>query len=308
MTTQRSIRLGSRGSGLALAQTESIAAELAGRGHKTETVIISTRGDRDLTKPLPELGGKGVFTEELEAALRTADIDLAVHSLKDLPVDDVPGLLTAACPERADPRDVLITRNGCSLAALAAGGRIGTGSLRRIAQLRIIRPDLVSVPLRGNIDTRIRKVLDPGGDYDAIILAAAGLHRLGLDKHITEYLTVEQMLPAPGQGAIGIQCRINDDWMKSELQTINHNPTRAAVTAERTFLAKLGGGCQLPLGALATIDGDALTCQGLVAASDGERVVRVRASGAAATPEAVGAELAQQAIDAGADEIIREAS
>ena len=308
MTTQRSIRLGSRGSGLALAQTESIAAELAGRGHKTETVVISTRGDRDLTKPLPELGGKGVFTEELEAALRTADIDLAVHSLKDLPVDDVPGLLTAACPERADPRDVLITQNGCSLDALAAGGRIGTGSLRRIAQLRIIRPDLVSVPLRGNIDTRIRKVLDPGGDYDAIILEAAGLHRLGLDTHITEYLTVEQMLPAPGQGAIGIQCRVDDEWIKSELKTINHNPTRAAVTAERTFLSALGGGCQLPLGALATIDGDALTCHGLVAATAGERIVRVRASGDAATPEAVGTELAQQAIDAGADEIIREAS
>jgi hydroxymethylbilane synthase len=263
-------------------------------------VTLLTEGDKTLDRPLPEIGGKGVFTAELETALRSGEIDLAVHSLKDLPVDNAAGLCIGAVSQRADARDVLVSANGKTLSQLPLGARVGTSSLRRQAQIKAARPDLNILPLRGNVDTRLRKALQ--GDYDAIILAAAGMERLDLGPHITQYLPLEVMLPAPGQGALAIQCRADDSELLKLLQPLHDLITARAVTAERAFLSGLGGGCSAPVAAYAKDDGSLIAITGLVASTDGQRVIRVSASGE--DPQALGQDLAQQAIARGAEELL----
>lgn len=298
----RIITLGSRPSKLARWQTEHVLQLLqsAWPGLACRMVTLLTEGDKTLDRPLPEIGGKGVFTAELETALRSGEIDLAVHSLKDLPVDNAAGLCIGAVSQRADARDVLVSANGKTLSQLPLGARVGTSSLRRQAQIKAARPDLNILPLRGNVDTRLRKALQ--GDYDAIILAAAGMERLDLGPHITQYLPLEVMLPAPGQGALAIQCRADDSELLKLLQPLHDLITARAVTAERAFLSGLGGGCSAPVAAYAKDDGSLIAITGLVASTDGQRVIRVSASGE--DPQALGQDLAQQAIARGAEELL----
>jgi hydroxymethylbilane synthase len=300
----RSLTIGTRGSALARWQTDWVRARLqtAWPDLECQTRLFTTSGDRILNKPLPEIGGKGLFTEELENALRNGEIDLAVHSLKDLPIDDAPGLTLGAIPVREDARDVLISRNGWTLDTLPRGARVGTSSLRRSAQLLALRPDLTLLPLRGNVDTRIRKAMN--GEYEAIVLAAAGVLRLGLGEHITEYLPFEVMLPAPGQGAMAVQSRADDASVLELLRPLDDPAPRAAVTAERAFLKALGGGCSAPVAAYAISNPQSLiSMTGRVASPDGCRVIRV--SGVGADPIALGAELARKALAQGAGEILK---
>jgi hydroxymethylbilane synthase len=299
---ERVFVLGTRGSRLALWQANHVAGLLRQRWPEMQIHLreFVTTGDRKLDQPLPEIGGKGLFTEELETALRGGEIDLVVHSLKDLPVEDAPGLTVAAIPEREDPRDVLIAAQALTLQSLPVGARVGTSSLRRSAQLLAARPDLNLLPVRGNVDTRIRKMLE--GQYDAILLAAAGVTRLGLTAHIRQTLPFDLMLPAPGQGALAIQCRAGDDLTRRLLAVIDHLPSRQEVTAERAFLSGMGGGCSAPIAALGQVRSDGLHLQGLAAAADGTRIVRVSAVGA--DPYALGAELARQALQAGAGDLL----
>src|SRR5579859_1382886 len=225
--------IGTRGSQLARWQTDWVGAALARAWPELAVELrpFTTAGDRQLDQPLPAIGGEGVFTQELEHALRANEIDLAVHSLKDLPVDNTPGLALGAIGQREDGRDVLITRDGGTSATLPYAARVGTSSPRRAAQLLAARPDLALAPVRGNVDTRVRKALS--GDYDAVVLAAAGVLRLGLSEHIGEYLSLALMLPAPGQGAIAMQCRAGNERVQGLLRPLDHALTRAAVTAER---------------------------------------------------------------------------
>jgi len=300
----RTLVIGTRASALARWQTGWVA-EALGRAWpnlRCEQRLISTHGDRTQAagQPLPEIGGKGLFTEELEAALRQGEIDLAVHSLKDLPIDDSTGVTLGAIASRVDVRDVLIARTGQTLNRLPHGARVGTSSLRRSAQLLAARPDLHLLPLRGNVDTRIEKALR--GDYDAIVLAAAGVLRLGLERHITEYLSLDVMLPAPGQGALAVQCRADDGPVLALLLPLDDAPTRAAVSAERAFLRALGGGCSAPVAAYALATYSSIRIEGLVAALDGRRVIRVAGEGRA--PAELGAELARRALAQGAGELL----
>ena len=266
--------------------------------------IITTKGDRVIDKPLPEIGGKGIFTSELEQALLDSSVDAAVHSLKDLPTDDPPGLTVNVIPQRADVRDVWVCPQGYSLDEIPAGSVVGTSSTRRIAQLLAYRLDLKVKSIRGNVDTRIRKSIN--GEYDAIILAAAGVTRLGLAKHITQYLPFEVMLPAPGQGALGIQSRAGDADTLKFLRAIDDVPTHLTVIAERAFLAALGGGCSLPVGALAYLEGESIQLQGVVAAPDGSCILRVSAAGEEA--RSLGKNLAQKALAEGASDLLRQAA
>lgn len=295
--------IGTRGSSLARWQTayvESLLRE-AWPDLMIETRILSTQGDRVIDTPLPLIGGKGVFTAELEAALHNGEIDFAVHSLKDLPTESPEGLTIGAIPVRAPVADVLISRAGQTLIELPHGATIGTSSRRRSAQIRHRRPDLRMSDIRGNVDTRLRKAHDPAGDYDAIVLANAGLDRLGLTQHITEILALDVMLPAPGQGALAVQCRDDED-SKAYLAPLNHAPTQWAVTAERAFLAALGGGCSLPIAAYSEIEGDMLTVRGRVTAPDGQIQIDVETRGPAnfESAQALGAALAEIAFARGA--------
>ena len=293
--------VGTRGSALARWQSEWVAAQLqrAWPGLEVRFEIYTTTGDRVIDKPLPEIGGKGLFTAELEAALRAGAADIAVHSLKDLPVEPPAGLVLGAIPAREDVRDVLIAPPGVTLATLPAGARIGTSSPRRAAQLRAYRADFRPVPIRGNVDTRVRKGLG-GTDCDAALLAAAGVNRLGLGDRVAEILPLAIMLPAPGQGAVAVQCRADDAATLALLRAIDDPATRACVTAERCFLEKLGGGCSAPIAAHATIsESGEIKLTGLVAAVDGSRVVRV--AGAGTHAEELGARLAREAVAAGAE-------
>ncbi len=307
MTAQH-ITFGTRGSALAQWQTNMVARKL--QGHfptlHIETTIFSTRGDKELSKPLPEIGGKGLFTAELEAALRHGKIDLAVHSLKDLPTENPIGLTLGAILPRENPADVLVSRSGYTLDTLPQNATVGTSSLRRAAQLLAHRPDLNIVSLRGNVDTRVKKALAPNGQYDAIVLAAAGLKRMELAAYITQYLPFAVMLPAPGQGAVAVQCRTNDAETLSILEKIHHPPTQQAVVAERAFLAGLGGGCSVPVGALATIAGGVMMLEGIVAAPAGSRLIRVTHHGAPTAAERIGGESAQLALTQGAADILGE--
>lgn len=301
---------GTRGSKLALWQTTYVMTLLQA-AHPSLTLdssIINTRGDQILDTPLPLIGGKGVFTAELEAALHAKRIDCAVHSLKDLPTEQPSGLVIGAIPERANPADVLISRHGLTLDQLPHGAVIGTSSHRRAAQIRHHRPDLMMRDIRGNVDTRIRKALDPNGDYDAIVLAHAGLARLGYLDVVTQILDLELMLPAPSQGAIAVQTR-DDQAIVELLGAIHHAETALAVTAERAFLAGLGGGCSLPIGAYARWNAAMLELRGRVSAPDGSRQIDVQISASVVNPNQahdLGTKLAQQASDRGAHELIRQ--
>lgn len=268
-----------------------------------EEKVITTQGDKILDKPLPEIGGKGLFTQELESELLNGDVHCAVHSLKDLPVENPAGLTVGCIPARAEVRDALISANRYTLATLPNGASVGTSSLRRAAQILSLRPDIKTQSLRGNVDTRLRKALD--GQYDAIILAGAGLTRLGLDSHVTEWLSLDVMLPAPGQGALAIQCRADDEVTITLLSKLEDQATRKAVTAERAFLQGLGGGCAVPVAAYATNSDQSsvISLTGLVISEDGKKVVKVTGEGMDALE--LGKSLAQQAIQNGADEILK---
>ena len=270
-----------------------------------EEKIITTRGDRILDKPLPEIGGKGLFTQELESELLTGAVHCAVHSLKDLPVENPDGLTIGCIPARAEVRDALISQNGYTLATLPKGASVGTSSLRRAAQLLAVRPDLRTEPLRGNVDTRVRKAME--GQYDAILLAGAGLTRLGLGEHVTEWLPLGLMLPAPGQGALAVQCRIDDQATLGLLAALADEATRKAVTAERAFLSGLGGGCAVPVAAYAEVGvkeqgSGVIQLTGLVISEDGRKAVHVNRAGVDA--QLLGRELAERAIAQGANEIL----
>jgi hydroxymethylbilane synthase len=262
--------------------------------------IITTEGDRVVDISLPEIGGKGLFTSELEQALRDERVQAAVHSLKDLPTEDSPELTLGAIIQRADPHDVLVCPAGHKLADLPSRSIVGTSSNRRTAQILASRPDLLVKPIRGNIDTRLRKV--QAGDYDAIVLAAAGLSRLGLEGQITEYLPFELMLPAPGQGALAVQCLSGDLQTLRLLQAIDHPNTRLAVNAERAFLSALGGGCSLPVGALATVSDGVINMEGIVVSMDGNQILRVSAVNR--DPVLLGQELADKALSQGAADLL----
>jgi hydroxymethylbilane synthase len=298
------VTLGTRASALARMQTELVAGLLvaAQPGLECRTNVVMTAGDRTQAsgEPLPEIGGKGLFTAELERALREGEIDLAVHSLKDLPTEDPDGVVIGAVTARTDVRDCLVARDGATLAELAAGAVVGTSSLRRAAQLRALRPEVEVRSIRGNVDTRVRKVTE--GEFDAAVLAAAGVRRLGLEQAVTEWLPFETMLPAPGQGALAVQCRADDDALCALLAELDDPAARAETTAEREFLRVLGGGCAAPVGALAvTTTTPRVRLQGLVAAVDGRNVVRVRGEG---EPRELGERLAEEALAAGADRIL----
>ncbi len=270
-SSRRTLVIGTRGSALALRQTGMVAAAL--RRHQPgvviETRVIRTAGDREQQASLQAIGGQGVFVKEIEEALRRGDIDLAVHSLKDLPGNIAPDLVLGAVPKRADARDALIARAGATLAELPAGATIGTGAARRIAQLRALRPDCTIIDLRGNVDTRLRKLHDPAGPYDAIVLALAGLKRLRRAGVVTEILPFDVILPAPGQGALGLEVRAADAWARELLAPLDDPPTHAAVTGERAFLAGLGGGCQAPIAALGRSRAGTLHLSGLLATPEG---------------------------------------
>ncbi|MDA1191326.1 MAG: hydroxymethylbilane synthase [Candidatus Poribacteria bacterium] len=298
----RTLIFGTRGSHLALTQTRQAmdAVRAAHPSLRVEERIIRTTGDEQTTKPLPEIGGKGLFTLELENALVSGDIDAAVHSLKDLPTELPDGLTLGATPKRATPFDALISKNGETLDKLPDGALVGSSSRRRAAQLRAIRPDLRVESIRGNLDTRIRKLRDD--EWDAIVVAAAGLDRIGRLDEASQILTPDEMLPAVGQGALGIELRADDDETQRLLMAIHDEPTSTAVRAERAFLRALGGGCHVPIAAYGVIVGDRIELQGLVAGVDGKRIVKSRRSGV--DPESLGRQLATELIDAGARELL----
>ncbi len=304
-----SIRVGARGSRLSRWQAHHVVSLLteAWPELRVEIAIISTTGDQVLDTPLPLLGGKGVFTEEIEAELRAGRIDLAVHSLKDLPVDEPDGLVIGGTPARAEPGDVLISRSGHGLAELRAGATIGTSSPRRAAQLRHVRPDLQLVSIRGNVDTRIAKALDPSGPFDAIVLARSGLERLEQEAVIAEAIPFETMLPAPGQGALAIQCRDDPD-MHALLAPINHPETAASTIAERAFLQGLGGGCSAPVGAYGWFSGETLHLHGRWLTSNGDTRIDVQsATDGGLAPDVArnaGRLLAERALSQGAGVIL----
>jgi len=305
-TLRHTLILGTRPSPLARRQTEFVASSLraAWPDLRTDIQVYSTRGDRELSRPLPQIGGKGLFTAEIEAALRTGEIDLAVHSLKDLPIAEGNGLSIGAVLERADVQDVLVSRHGLPLAELPAEPRIGTSSPRRAAQILAARPDAHIVPIRGNVDTRLRKAASD--EVDAVVLAAAGLARLGLEGHITQRLPLEVMLPAPAQGALAVQCRADDNAVLDLLKAIHDPPTWAAVTAERAFLEGLGGGCAVPVAAYAVCADTGLHLRGLVGSLDGCRLVRVAGDGSPDDPGHLGRRMAQEALAQGARIILED--
>ncbi len=299
---RNSLTLGSRTSALAMWQSRHVmdALQAAWPGLECTIEPYVTQGDKTLDRPLPEIGGKGLFTLELENGLREGRIDLAVHSLKDLPVDDAPGLTLGAILGRADVRDVLVAKNGQTLDELPGGAVVGTSSLRRQAQLLALHPALTVRSIRGNVETRIHKALH--GDYDATLLAGAGVTRLGLDANISQWLPLDVMLPAPGQGALAVQCRADDEPTLGLLAAIHNAKVAEAVRAERAFLASLGGGCSIPVGAYATVSGRAIHLSGLVAAVDGSRIILVEGRGTSALE--LGASLAETAKSQGALELI----
>lgn len=283
------LRLGTRRSALAVTQSGWVADRLRELGERVELVEILTEGDQNRAA-LTEIGGTGVFVATLRTALHEGRVDLAVHSMKDLPVAPEPGLVVAAVPVRADPRDVLVARGGRTLADLEPGARIGTGSPRREAQLAAFRPDLQIFPIRGNVDTRLRLVRE--GRYDAVVLAHAGLARLGRSAEVSEVLSVETILPAPGQGALAVECRENRSDVLAAVATLDDPDTRCCVTAERALLDTLQAGCTAPIGALAELDGaDRLRMRGFAGTKDGLVFVRLSRLGVRADPLGVGRDL-----------------
>jgi len=299
------IRIGTRASQLAQWQAKWVAFQLRALGATVELVEITTQGDAQQRGPIASLGSQGVFTKEIQAAVLDSEVDLAVHSLKDLPTETVAGLVLAAVPERENPADALVTAKAESLETLASGARVGTGSLRRQAQLRHLRSDLEVVGIRGNVDTRLRKLDE--GEYDAVILAAAGLKRLGLADRIVELLEPPRVLPAVGQGALGLECRADDAAIRELLGDLDDRDSHRAVEAERAMLAKLHGGCSAPVGAWGRLEDGELVLDGLVATLDGGRVLKAAASGPAAEAGAIGDRVAEELLGQGAAAIVAEA-
>ena len=296
------LRIGSRGSQLALWQANHIAALLRANGHHVELEIIRTTGDKITDVALAKVGTKGMFTKEIEEALAEGRVHLAVHSLKDLPTEVPPGFELAAITRREDPRDVLLSRAFDGLSHLPQGARVGTSSLRRQAQLRALRPDLEIHPLRGNVDTRLRKL--ESGDYDAIILAAAGLRRLGRTELVREVIPAETMCPAAGQGALGIEIREGEVSTRQHLLFLDDAATRTATTCERALLRHLGGGCQVPIGAFAEVRGEHLHLTAVVAHPDGSQLLRETQSDT--SPEKLAAAVAAALLARGAEAILQE--
>ncbi|MBA3753124.1 MAG: hydroxymethylbilane synthase [Nitrospira sp.] len=298
--------LGTRGSKLAVHQSQWVQARLQelAPGLTISLRRIQTSGDKILDVPLANIGGKGLFVKEIEDALLSKEIDLAVHSMKDVPTALPEGLEIVCVPPREDPRDALITREGCGLDQLKQGARIGTSSLRRQAQLLHYRPDFTIEMLRGNLDTRLRKLRE--GHFDAIVLAAAGLKRLAWEKEITEYLPVHLSLPAIAQGALGIEGRSDDTFVRDLLSRFEDPPTRITVTAERALLHRLEGGCQVPIAAHAVLEGETLTLDGLVASVDGRRVIRHQIQGTATEAYLLGTRLGERLLAEGGDVILKE--
>jgi hydroxymethylbilane synthase len=297
------VRLGTRGSPLALWQTRWVADAL--RKHypqlRTDLVVIKTAGDRNRREPLSRLGGKGLFVKDIEDALVQQEIDLAVHSMKDMPTVLPPGLCLGAMPRRADVRDVWVSRDGRRLTEVQEPWRIGTGSLRRQAQLLALHPGIQVQDIRGNVDTRLRKLRR--GEVDGVVLAAIGLWRLGLQEAITEYLPFEVMLPAVGQGALALEIR-SGSGIGALLEPLHDMPTGYAVLAERAFLAHLGGGCMVPIAALGQCQGDELHLRGLVSTPRGERMLRQEIRGPAVEAETLGRRLAERLLASGAADIL----
>jgi hydroxymethylbilane synthase len=301
------LRIGSRGSQLALWQANHISALLSARGHEVEIEIIHTTGDKITDVPLAMVGtkgglGKGIFTKEIEEALAAGLVDLAVHSLKDLPTELPPGFEIAAITEREDARDAFCSREYLSFQELPQGARVGTSSLRRQAQLKAIRPDLDIHPLRGNVDTRLRKLEQ--GEYDAIILASAGLTRLGKTELVKQIIPAEVMCPAAGQGALGIEIRKGDSVMREHLAFLNDATSRAATTCERALLNRLGGGCQVPIGAFAEMKNGKLHLEAIVADPDGSKLLRESRDGDLNDPEQLGNAVGETLLSRGGDEIL----
>lgn len=307
MTTKKNVlRIATRKSALALWQAEYVKAELE-KFHTdltVELVPMSTKGDKILDTPLAKIGGKGLFVKELEQAMLEGRADIAVHSMKDVPVDFPDGLELHTICEREDPRDAFVSNCYKALSELPAGAVVGTSSLRRQCQIRAQRPDLVIKDLRGNVNTRLAKL--DAGEFDAIILAAAGLIRLEMAERIASFVSVEDSLPANGQGAVGIECRSDDAQVQAWLAPLEHSETRMRVLAERAMNRRLEGGCQVPIGAYAEIDGEQLTLRGLVGAIDGSQILRGEQSGPVADAEQLGVRLAESLLAQGADQILAE--
>ena len=296
------LRIGSRGSQLALWQANHIAALLRERGEEVEIKTIKTTGDKVTDVALAKVGTKGMFTKEIEEALAAGSVDLAVHSLKDLPTEVAPGFEIAAITKRENPRDVLVSKKYSRIEDLPAGARVGTSSLRRQAQLKALRADLDIYPLRGNVDTRLRKL--ESGEYDAIILAAAGITRLGLTAMVKEVIPPQIMCPAAGQGALGIEIRRGDLAVRQRVSFLDNSSSRVTTTCERALLSELGGGCQVPIGALAEIRNDCLHLEAVVARPDGSEVLRESRDGN--DPQELGHEVGKTLLRRGGDAILQE--
>lgn len=296
------IIIGSRGSALALWQASWVKDQLTRGGYEVEIKIIKTTGDKLANVTLIQSGTKGLFIKEIEEALAAGEIDIAAHSLKDLPTEQPGGLYVAAVPPREDARDVWISQSGQHWSELPSGSRVGTSSLRRQTQLLALRPDLKLLPLRGNVDTRLKKL--DRGECDALVLAAAGLHRLGVGQRITAYFAVEELCPAVGQGALAIETRTGDERIERAVKPLDHLATHRAVLAERALLRCLGGGCQVPIAGHAFVQGDQLQLIGLVASVDGARIVRSQAVGSADDPRDLGASVARDLLKQGARSLL----
>ena len=295
--------VGTRGSKLALVQTEEILQKLRRTNPdlQFEIIEISTSPDVRWQDPLDSFPA-GMFVKELEHALLDGVADIAIHSLKDLPTDMPPQLSIAAVGQREDPRDVLISHSNLSLSQLQQGARLGTSSPRRASQVKTMRQDLEIVPIRGNVDTRLRKVQD--GEYDAAVMAAAGIRRLGLLDQITQYFSTQELIPPPGQGALAAQIRADDDWTRRVLEDVNHQFTQIAVVAERAFLSHLGGGCKVPVGAYSEIQAGVLGIRGIIIDDEGRRSFSTEVSGTPNDPTSLGIELAERLLDMGARGIV----
>ncbi|MDX1707650.1 MAG: hydroxymethylbilane synthase [Desulfobacterales bacterium] len=300
------IRIGTRGSKLALWQANWTKSFLEKKfpSIPIELKIIKTQGDKILDVPLAKVGGKGLFVKEIEDALLHGHIDIAVHSMKDMPAEIPAGLCIGAIPQRENPADVFISRDGIAFKDMPAGSVIGTSSLRRGAQLRHVRPEIVIRPMRGNLDTRLKKLATE--NFDALVLAAAGVKRLNLEHKITEYLDATVMLPAIGQGALCVEVRTDDPSVGPMVATMDHAPTRAVVSGERAFLKRLEGGCQVPIAGHGTISGKTFTLIGLVADVDGAKVIKGEKSGPIASSETIGIDLAEELLARGADHILQQ--